>query len=72
MPKKNFLSMQLDLSQFELATDEEKHQQDRMRESTSFFRDGMRRLRKNAVSMVCLTIVIVFVLIAFIVPLFYP
>ena len=72
MPKKNFLSMQLDLSQFELATEEEKHQQDRMRESTSFFRDGMRRLRKNAVSMVCLAIVVVFVLIAFIVPLFYP
>lgn len=66
------LSMQTDLSLFELATDDEKKQQDRMRESTSFLRDGLRRLRKNAVSMVCLTIVIVLVLIAFIVPIFYP
>ena len=66
------LSMQPDLSMFELATDDEKKQQDRMRESTSFLRDGLRRLRKNVVSMVCLTIVAVLVLIAFIVPLFYP
>lgn len=72
LPKKNFLSMQLDLSQFEFATDEEKFQQDRMRESTSFFSDGMRRLRKNPVSMVCLIVVIALILIAFIVPLFYP
>jgi len=72
MPKKSFLSMQLDLSQFELATDAEKMQQDRMRESTSFFRDGMRRLKKNAVSMICLTVVVILVLVAFVVPLFYP
>ena len=72
MPKKNFLSMQLDLSKFEFATDEEKQQQDRMRESTSFLRDGLRRLRKNAVSMICLVIVVILVLVAFIVPLFYP
>ena len=71
-PKKNFLSLQTDLSMFEPATDEEKRQQDRMRESTSFFKDGMRRLRKNVVAMICLGIVVALVLIAFIVPLFYP
>ena len=70
--KKNFLSIQPDLSLFEPATDEEKKQQDRMRESTSFLRDGLRRLRKNPVSMICLTIVTILILIAFIVPLFYP
>lgn len=71
-PKKNPLSMQLDLSKFSLATDDEKKMADRMRESTSFFKDGMRRLRKNVVSMICLVIIVLLILIAFIVPLFYP
>ena len=57
-PKKNPLSMQLDLSKFSLATDDEKKMADRMRESTSFFKDGMRRLRKNVVSMICLVIIV--------------
>ena len=71
-PKKNPLSMQLDLSKFTLATEDEKKMADRMRESTSFFKDGMRRLRKNVVSMICLIIIVLLILIAFIVPLFYP
>ena len=42
----------LDLSKFsnfdfEKATDEEKKQQDVMGESTTFFKDGMKRLRKD-------------------------
>ena len=42
-PKKQILSAQIDLSKFERATDEEKRQQDVMSESTSFFKDGMRK-----------------------------
>ena len=72
MPKKNPFSMQLDLSKFELATDEEKAQQDRMRESTSFLKDSLRRLRKDKLSMTCLIIVVLLTFTAFIVPLFYP
>lgn len=72
MPKKNPFSMQLDLSKFELATDEEKAQQDHMRESTSFLKDSLRRLRKDKLSMACLIIVVFLTLTAFIVPLFYP
>ena len=62
-PKKNPLSMQLDLSKFTLATEDEKKMADRMRESTSFFKDGMRRLRKNVVSMICLIIIVLLILI---------
>ena len=72
MPKRAPLSMQLDLSKFALATDEEKAQQDHMRESTSFFKDSMRRLKRDKLSMVCLILVVTLTLIAFIVPLFYP
>ncbi len=72
MPKKNPLSLQLDLQSFEKATDEEKFMQQRMRESTTFFKDGMRRLKKNKIAMVCLVIVVVIVFIAAFVPMFYP
>ena len=58
MPKKNPLSLQLNLNSFERATDEEKHLQERMRESTTFFKDGMRRLSRNKVAMTCLTIMV--------------
>lgn len=72
LPKKNPLSLQIDLSKFELATDDEKKQQDRMREASSFFKDGMKKFKQNKISVACLILVIVFILIAFIVPLFYP
>lgn len=72
MPKKNPLSLQLDLQSFEKATDEEKYLQQRMRESTTFFKDGMRRLRKNKIAMVSLIVIVVIALIATFVPMFYP
>ena len=72
MPKKNPFSLQLNLESFEKATDEEKYLQQRMRESTTFFKDGMRRLSKNTIAMVCLVIITVIVLTAFVVPVFYP
>ncbi|MBQ2295881.1 MAG: ABC transporter permease [Clostridia bacterium] len=72
LPKKNPLSLQLNLSKFEKATDEEKFLQQRMRESTTFFKDGMRRLAKNKLAMACLIIVVLIVLIATFVPMIYP
>ncbi len=72
-PKKNFFSSQVDLeAAFGRASDEEKSLQARMRPSTTFFKDGMRRLRKNWIAMTCLCIVLAIVLIVFIVPAFYP
>lgn len=72
MPKKNPLSLQLDLSKFEKATDEEKFLQQRMQDSTTFFKDGMRRLSRNPIAMTCLCIVVLIVLISVFVPMFYP
>ena len=72
-PKKNFFSSQVDLeAAFGLAGDEEKSLQARMRPSTTFFKDGMRRLSKNWIAMTCLCIVLAIVLIVFVVPSFYP
>lgn len=72
--EKNPLSLQLDLNpeDFMPATDEEKESLVVMRESVSFWRDGLRRLRKNKVAMVSLIVVVLIMLFSFIVPRFYP
>ena len=72
MPKKNPLSFQLDLKDFEKATDDEKAQQVRMSESITFFKDGMRRLRKNKIAMTCLVVLIIIALVVAFVPMIYP
>ena len=72
--EKNPLSFQLKLNpdDFLPATDEEKEGLVVMRDSVSFWKDGFRRLRKNKVAMVCLFIIIIVMIFAFIVPEFYP
>lgn len=75
--KRQILSSQVDLSQFnkkefEKATDEEKKQQDVMGESTTFFKDGMRRLRKNPLAMGSIIILIALILIILITPHIVP
>lgn len=72
--QKNPLSFQLNLDpeDFLPATEEEKQNQVVMRESVSFWKDGMRRLRKNKVAMVSLVVVIIIMVFSFIVPSFYP
>jgi len=71
-PKKNLFSFQLSPDLWNPASDEEKAQQVQMRESVSFFKDAMRRLGKNKLAMLCLFIIIVIMLIAFVAPSFYP
>ena len=66
-PKKRPFSLQLDVAKFEPATDEEKAQHETMRESTTFFRDGMRKLFKNPLavgSMIVLLIILITIVIA--------
>ena len=66
-PKKQLLSLQLDLSKFEAASEEEKAQAVVMRESTTFFKDGIRKLRKNPLAMgslIVLALIIILIIIA--------
>ena len=71
---KNPLSFQLNLNpeDFLPASQEEKESLVVMRESVSFWKDGLRRLRKNKVAMVSLFVILVVMFFAFIVPSFYP
>ncbi len=75
--KRQFLSAQIDLSKFnnsnfELATDEEKKQQDVMGESTTFFKDGMKRLSKNPLAMGSIFVLLFIIVAIIVVPHFVP
>ena len=72
LPRKHFLSLQIDLQKFSPATDEEKQQHETMRESTTFFRDGMRKLMKNPLAVASLIVLIILTLTIIIVPAVYP
>ena len=72
--KENPLSFHLNLKpeDFLPATEEEKQSQVIMRESVSFWKDGMRRLLKNKVAMVSAFVILIVMIFSFIVPAFYP
>lgn len=77
MPKKNPLSMQLNLNKFTAesfrpATDEEKRQQDVMSESTTFFKDGMRKLMKNPLAVVSLVLLAIILITIIVAPMIVP
>ena len=71
-PKKKFLSLQLDPNLFNKATDEEKAQADVMGESSSFFKDGMRKLMKNPLAVGSIIVLIVIILLVIFVPIIVP
>lgn len=72
MPKKSPFSFQIDLKKFEKATDEEKRQQDVMSESSSFFKDGMRKLMKNPLAVGSIIALILIVLMIVLTPHIVP
>ncbi|MBQ2304824.1 MAG: ABC transporter permease [Firmicutes bacterium] len=70
--KQKILSLQQDPNLFLPATDEEKEYMVQMRESSTFFRDGLKRLLKNDVAVVSIIVIIVITLSAIFVPMFWP
>lgn len=72
--KKNPLSTQLDFNpeDFLPATDEEKESLVIMRESVSFWKDGLRRLVKNKIAMVSGVVLVLIMLFSFVLPNFWP
>lgn len=65
-------SMHLDLDAFIPATDKEKEYLAQMRPSSSFFKDGVKRLLKNKVATVSMILVIVITLCSLFLPLVWP
>ena len=66
------LSMHVNVEDFLPATEEEKEYMVQMRPSTTFFRDGLKRLSKNKVAMVSFFIILLITLSAIFVPMFWP
>ena len=70
-------STQIDLSKFDMkdfakASDEEKRQQEVMGESTTFFRDGLKRLRKNPLAMGSILVLVLLILVILLAPKIVP
>ena len=77
MPKKNPLSAQINLQKFSSdmfrpATEDEKRQQDVMSESTTFFKDGMRKLFKNPLAVMSLIVLLAIVITIVVAPMIVP
>ena len=65
-------SMQVNLDSFIPATEEEKAYMVQMRPSTTFFRDGVKRLVKNRVALVSFIVIVLITLSAILIPMFWP
>ena len=70
--EKNKQSFQIKADDFLPAGEDEKKSLVVMRESVGFWKDGMRRFKKNKIAMVSLIVVILIFILSFIVPQFYP
>ena len=70
--KKKLFSMHVDLDVFTPATDEEKSYIVQMRPSSTFFKDGCKRLLKNKVATVCFFVIVFITLACIFLPMFWP
>ena len=69
---KNPFSLHVNLDDFVPATEAEKEYMVQMRPSSTFFKDGVKRLLKNKVATVCFFIIVLITLASIIIPFFWP
>ena len=69
---KNPFSMHVNMDDFLPATDAEKAYMVQMRPSTTFFKDGMKRLFKNKIATISLIVIVLVTLSAILIPAFWP
>lgn len=65
-------SFHVNVDSFIPATEEEKKQRILFRESSTFWKDGLRRLWKNKVAMTCIFVMAIIILAVIFVPMFWP
>ena len=70
--KKILLNMHIDVDSFTPATDKEKEYIVQMRPSTTFFKDGVRRLIKNKIALLSFVIILIISLSSVIIPMIWP
>ena len=72
MPKKNLFSSQIKLNKFKLASEDEKRQKEVMSESTTFFKDGMKKLMRNPLAVGSIIVLAVLILTIIVAPMIVP
>ena len=72
MPKKNLFSSQINLNKFKLASEDEKRQKEVMSESTTFFKDGMKRLMRNPLAVGSIIVLAALILTIIVAPMIVP
>ncbi|MBR3751808.1 MAG: ABC transporter permease [Ruminiclostridium sp.] len=70
--KNNPFSLHVNLDDFNPATEAEKEYMVQMRPSTTFFKDGVKRLLKNKIATISLIIIVIITLTSIILPFFWP
>ncbi|MBQ7923625.1 MAG: ABC transporter permease [Clostridia bacterium] len=70
--KKRLFTMHVDLDAFFPASDAEKEYMVQMRPSSTFFKDGIKRLRRNKVAMISFFIIVIIALSSIILPMVWP
>lgn len=70
--KKTPFNLQLDVDAFLPASEEEKQYLVQMRESSTFFRDGVKRLLKNKVATISLIVIVIITLSSILLPMLWP
>ena len=70
--KKNPITMHVNLDDFIPATGAEKEYMVQMRPSTTFFKDGVKRLLKNKIATVSFILIVLITLTSIFLPMFYP
>lgn len=70
--KKTPFNLQLDVDAFLPASEEEKQYLVQMRDSSTFFKDGVKRLLKNKVATISLIVIVIITLSSILIPMFWP
>ncbi|MDO5021979.1 MAG: ABC transporter permease [Eubacteriales bacterium] len=72
IPRKKLLSMHIDVEAFMPATNEQKEQQVHMLPSTTFFKDGIRKLFKKPLAIFAIVVLVSMILTIIIAPMVVP
>lgn len=72
MDMKKIFTGHVDLSSFMPASDKDKEYMVQMRPSSTFFKDGVKRLYKNKVAFISFIVIVLIALSSIIVPMFWP
>lgn len=70
--KKKRFTLHVDLDSFMPASDADKEYMVQMRPSTTFFKDGVKRLCKNKIALISFIVIVIITISCIVIPMFWP